>query len=299
MALYSAIDGIVTRTDREKVNVFPIYEVSGDVDYNIGNIDFIGSVVIRGNVLNGFKVKAAGDIRVTGGIEAAELEAGGSIDIGAGILGQNKGYVKAGKNIKSSFIQDGNVEAGEDVLVTQSIMHSTIRAGRNVVCLGGKGLIVGGLIQAGEQVLTRTIGNSMSTVTSIEVGVLPELRNELIELRAHLKQQTENIGKTEKALTLLNQLAASGQLPPEKAAMRTKLNYTRKQAIDEIDELKNRIFEIEKLLENTDRARIEVISSIYPGCKIVMGRYTRFVKDMASRVHFHIFDGEIAMSSNV
>lgn len=74
-AMYAALDGLVTKTDGNKLNVFPVYEVNGDVDYNNGNIDFVGTVVIRGNVLTGFKVKAAGDIRVVGGVEGAELEA--------------------------------------------------------------------------------------------------------------------------------------------------------------------------------------------------------------------------------
>ncbi len=75
-AIYAAIDGLVTRTEKDKINVFPVYEVNGDVDFSIGNIDFVGTVVIRGNVLGGFRVKASGDIRVTGSVEAAELQAG-------------------------------------------------------------------------------------------------------------------------------------------------------------------------------------------------------------------------------
>src|SRR5690606_32591089 len=59
-ALYAAIDGLISLTEDGKVNVFPVYEVKGDVDYSVGNIDFVGTVVIRGNVLTGFKVKAAG-----------------------------------------------------------------------------------------------------------------------------------------------------------------------------------------------------------------------------------------------
>lgn len=143
-SMYSAIDGLVTLTDKGKINVFPVYEINGDVDYSTGNIDFVGTVVIRGNVLTGFTVKSAGDIRVVGGVEGAELISGGSIEITGGIIGYNKGLVSAGKNVKVSFIQDGNVVAGEDIIVSQSIMHSSIRAGRDVLCNGAKGLIVGG-----------------------------------------------------------------------------------------------------------------------------------------------------------
>lgn len=72
-AMYAALDGLITMTDKDKINVFPIYEVNGDVDYKIGNIDFVGTVVIRGNVLSGFRIKSAGDIRIIGGVEGADL----------------------------------------------------------------------------------------------------------------------------------------------------------------------------------------------------------------------------------
>ncbi len=295
--MYAAMDGLITKTDKDKINVFPVYEVNGDVDYNIGNIDFVGTVVIRGNVLSGFRIKAAGDIRVVGGVEGAELIADGSIDISAGILGHNKGLVKAKMNVKSSFIQDANVEAGQEVLVSQSIMHSTVRAGKNVICQGSKGLIVGGVIQAGEQVKARVIGNSTSTATIIEVGVLPELRNELVELRARIKEFIENADKTDKALLLLDQLALAGQLSPDKQVLRTRLTTTKKQSIDELNEVKDRILEIEKSLEDTTTSKVEIAGTIFGGSKIVIGRYTRFIKDATQRVTFQMIEGEIAMIS--
>ncbi|MWV43523.1 DUF342 domain-containing protein [Paenibacillus sp. HJL G12] len=295
VAMYAAIDGLIATTDKGKVNVFPVYEVNGDVDYSVGNIDFVGTVVIRGNVLTGFRVKAAGDIRVVGGVEGAELDAEGSIEITSGIIGYNKGYVKAGRNVKSSFIQDGNVIAGEDVIVSQSIMHSNIRAGKNIICNGTKGLIVGGSIQAGERVTARTVGNSMSTMTSIEVGVQPELRNELTDLRARTKQLLEALDKTDKALHLLNQLASTGQLTPDKVALRVKLNATKKSNQREQTEVKERILEIEKTLEDTVKARVDIIKMIYGGAKIVIGRYTRFIKDPAERVSLYYHEGDISM----
>ncbi|MFD0616740.1 DUF342 domain-containing protein [Paenibacillus sp. GCM10027629] len=298
-AMYAAIDGLIAKTDKDKVNVFPVYEVNGDVDYNIGNIDFIGTVVIRGNVLSGFRVRASGDIRVSGGVEGADLEAEGSIEITGGIIAGNKGSVRARMNVKSSFIQDGNVFAGNDVIVSQSIMHSTIRAGKNVICAGTKGLIVGGLIQAGERVAARTIGNTTSTATVIEVGVLPELRNELLELRGQLRALIEGLDKTDKALSLLDQLASSGQLSSDRIAMRVKLTSTKKQNKQEQSEIRERILEIEKKLEDTNTARIDAMKTIYGGTKIVIGRYTRFMKDPVERISFRLAEGDVSMSPYV
>lgn len=294
-ALYAAIDGMVAKTERDKINVFPVYEVNGDVDYRTGNIDFVGTVVIRGNVLTGFRVKAGGDIRIVGGVEGAEIEAEGSIEITGGIMAGNKGSVKAGKDLKCSFIQDGNVFASGNVLVSQSIMHSNVRAGQSIQCTGAKGLIVGGLVQAGEKVTARTIGNTMSTATAIEVGVAPELRVELNELRAQLRQLSDNLDKTNKALALLDQMAAAGQLSGDKLAMRMKLTVTKRQTSEETEVVKERILEIEKMLEDTERARVEVINTVYGGTKIVIGRYTRFIKEACSRVYFQYSDGDINM----
>ncbi|GFN31868.1 DUF342 domain-containing protein [Paenibacillus xylaniclasticus] len=296
-AMYAAIDGQLTKTENDKINVFPVYEVNGDVDYRTGNINFVGTVVIRGNVLTGFRVKASGDIRVIGGVEGAEIEAEGSIEITGGVMAGDKGYLKAGKNIKLSFVQDGKLIAGDTITVSQSIMHSQLKAGKQVLCTGAKGLIVGGSIQAGERVVARTIGNTMSTATSIEVGVRPELRGELQDLKMSLRQMTDSLDKTEKALGLLDQLALSGQLSEDKMALRIKLNATKRKTMEQIDESRERIFEIEKTLEETDIARIDVANTCYAGTKIVIGRYTRFVKDSANRISFRLKDGEVAMVS--
>lgn len=293
--LFAVIDGVVAKTDGDKINVFPVYEVNGDVDYSVGNIDFVGTVVIRGNVLTGFRIKASGDIRIVGGVEGAEIEAGGSIEVTAGIMGHNKGYVRAGKTIKCSFVQDANLSAAEDIVVSQSIMHANIRAGKNVICQGSKGLIVGGAIQAGESVNARTIGNSTSTPTVLEVGVLPELRNELLQLRNETRAIKENLDKTEKALNLLDTMALQGQLSPDKLAMRIKLNNTKKQVQIDLQAKKERMLEIEQSLEETENARVIVTGTIFNGSKIVIGRYTRFVKETYTRVVFRLSEGDISI----
>lgn len=147
--------------------------------------------------------------------------------------------------------------------------------------------------------MARTIGNTMSTATVIEVGVLPELRDELTELRARLKQQTNSQDKTNKALTILDQLAAAGQLAPERMAMRIKLTSTKKSNEQELLETKSRMLEIERTLEDTSRARVEVKNVIYGGSKIVIGRYTKFIKDSVERMAFYYHEGDISMSSYV
>jgi uncharacterized protein (DUF342 family) len=297
--LYAAIQGLVALTDNGKINVFPVYEVNGDLDYRIGNIDFIGNVVIRGNVLPGFKIKAAGDIRITGNVESAEIEAGGSIDIAGGIIGAMKGFIKAGIDAKSAFMQEANVTAGHNVIVNRSILHCKVRAGHRVICEGPNGLIVGGVVQAGELIESRTIGNSMSIPTTLEVGAPPSLRLELKELYEKLDLLIKTMEKTDKALVYLNQMALTGSLEKGKEELRSNLVITKNTTMNDIAALQERIVEIETFLNAAINARIQVSGTIHSGIKIVIGSYTFQINHNNKRVTLFFHNGELKIIPNI
>ncbi|WP_400162999.1 DUF342 domain-containing protein [Brevibacillus sp. TJ4] len=292
--VYAAIDGQVSFTEKEKINVFPVYEVKGDVDFSVGNIEFVGTVVIRGNVLNGFRVKASGDIRVLGSVEGADLEANGSIEIKSGIVAQDKGSIIAGQNVKTSFIQNANVNAGNDVIVSQSIMFSTVRAGRQIVCNGAKGFIIGGVLQAGEKISARVFGNTSATPTVLEVGVKPELRTELAEITKQLQNLYENLRKTDQGLTVINQiLQTSGDLPSDKRVMQVKLTNTRLVLEKEAKDLEARKKQVEAELVGESPAAIEVFNTMYPGIKMTFGKLVHFNKHEYGRTRFLVINGEV------
>jgi hypothetical protein len=75
--------------------------------------------------------------------------------------------------------------------------------------------------------------------------------------------------------------------------MRIKLAATSRQTEQDLQSAKEAVLEIEKTLENAESARVDVVHSIYGGTKIVIGRYTRFIKDTVQRVSFRFIDGEI------
>lgn len=79
-------------------------------------------------------------------------------------------------------------------------------------------------------------------------------------------------------------------------ALRVKLNATKQSHQREEKRIKERILEIERMLEDTGRARVEVVKTIYGGSKIMIGRNTRFIKDPTERVMFVYSEGDIAMT---
>ena len=165
--VFATIDGQIS-IKPNTINVFPVFEVDGDLDLKTGNIDFIGNVIIHGNVPSGYTIKAGGDIRVDGLVEGAELIAGGSIAISGGIAGANRGYVEAGVGIQSSYLNQANCKAGQEIVVDSSILHSQIECSGSVICR--KGHIIGGKITAFKHVEAADIGNYHYMQTLLFIG---------------------------------------------------------------------------------------------------------------------------------
>jgi len=296
--IYAVIDGQVVLTEQNKINVFPIYEVTGDVDFGIGNIDFVGTVVIRGNVPDGFKIQAAGDIKVYGNVEGAELVAGGDIFVQQGLVGHNKSLIKAGGNFQSAFILGGDVQAGENIQVSQSIMHSNVSAGKQVICRGLKGIIVGGKTQAGDLVLASVIGNQLATATTIEVGISPEIRKEYNEILKQKSEFEDSLDKISKGLKLFEKLQQTGtSLPADKKQLQINLINQQIALEKQLKVLKEREQEIGEQLEDFEHASINVQKVVFPGVKLVIGKSVKFIKNEAKYLKYTLDEGVIVANS--
>ncbi|MCX7726126.1 MAG: FapA family protein, partial [Chitinispirillaceae bacterium] len=168
-SFYAECNGMVSFHDKI-LSVFPHYCVNGDVDMKSGNINFNGSVTVLGTVRMGFEVKAAGDIFVSGSVEAAILEAGRDIRVNGAIVGGEDSYVKAGRNIFAGHVQNANLEAQGDITVVRSIMHSYVYSTGKVSLHDRDGAIVGGVVNAMKGINAMSIGSEMGTPTEVVVG---------------------------------------------------------------------------------------------------------------------------------
>src|SRR5699024_10668447 len=128
----------------------------------------IGSVIIHGDIPSGFTVKAEGDIKAFGIVEAATVIAGGSVYISEGIAGLLKGSITASENIHVGYINQGIVFAGESLYVENFTIDNECTAKKNVLCK--KCNIIGGSTSAGVSIAAKVIGNRLSTKTEISFG---------------------------------------------------------------------------------------------------------------------------------
>lgn len=275
MAVVARSSGHVVMSGNQ-ISISAVYEVKGDVDFNVGNIDFNGSVIIKGAIREGFAVKAVGDVDVADVVAGGHVLCGGHLKVKNGIVRSN---VVAQGNVFTRFIENSTVQAGEDIVVGEAVMHSQVSA-RKTVTVGGKGVVVGGKVRAGEELSAKIIGSHLATVTEVEAGVNPELRAEYQRLKKEYQQKTEDLDKALKAIKLLQQLQeAMGQLPDDKKAILVKVTRTHFELVKEIEALKSAMDNVEFQIEQSERGRILVQGVLHPGVKVTLGSVYMNVQD--------------------
>lgn len=266
--------------DGKRVHVLPIHEVNGDVDLSVGNIDFVGNVLIKGDVKEGFKIKAEGNIEVKGRVSASDLTAGNEIIIHSGFIGKDKAQIKANGEIKVKFVENGTIDSKGNIYVTEAAMHSKLIAGQSIFVAEGKGLLVGGESKASSKIEANIIGSTLATRTVLEVGIDPKLKEEMRDIKEQIKEAKSNILKSNKAIKMLDKLKeAQGELPKDKELMYYRLKKTEKNLNKAIKTKKSRLEELELKFEKASKGKITVNKSIYPGTKLIIGKAQYNVQD--------------------
>ncbi len=285
LSLFSEIDGQVMYIEG-KLSVFSTYEVPADVDNSTGNINFVGNVSVRGNVLSGFVVEVGGNIEVFGVVEGATIKAGGNIILRRGMTGNGKGHLSAGGDIVAKYIENSSIEAANDIKA-EAIMHSDVKCGNRLELGGRKGLLVGGITRVGKEIEAKVIGSHMATTTNIEVGVDPHVRERYKFLRTDIIKMDENSKKANQAIVLLKKLEAAGMLTEEKKeildkSIRSKIFFDSKFA-----QYKDELAVLEEKLQQEVKGRIRVTNYIYQGTRVSIGSATMHIKETLQHCTLH------------
>lgn len=277
LEMYSDVSGNVTLVD-DTVFVSNVYEVPADVGPSTGDIDYDGSVEVKGNVLAGYTVKATGDITVNGAVEGAVLESGGKIVLKRGIQGMSKGKMKAERDIISNFIESSEVRAGGRI-ITDAIMHSQAEAKDEIKVDGKRGLIAGGRVRSTLKISTKVAGSTMGTQTEMEVGTDPTLADRYQRIEKEIeKLASERDSLLQNIDILKKRLKAKGSLSEEKLTL-LKTSAMRVQEIGGQMESMTEEYEAleEELAANEGGGRIVVYDVAYPGVKLTISSISTFI----------------------
>ena len=282
-----------------KITVEPVYVVDGDVDLGVGNIIFLGTVKVNGNVEDGFSVKATGNIEIHGIVSKAELDAEGDIIITQGINGKGGGRVRAGRSVFAKFIENTFVEAGDMVVADDGIINSQVDAVNRIICKGKRAAIIGGYLRAREEINAKVLGNATSgTDTICEVGFDPGSKKELDrlhEIRRDLEKEIETV-KID-VQTLVNIKKQRKTLPPDKEALLQELMERRHVLTTDLKKNETEITKIQDFLnELKANGRVSASSKVFPGVKVIIRDVKESVRTEYKAVTFVLEDDIIRIT---
>lgn len=291
LQLISDVDGYAV-LEGDRVFVSNLYEIENDVDNSTGDVAFNGSILVRGNVRTGFKLKADGDIEVYGVVEGAELDAGGDVILHRGIQGMNRCVIRAKGNLVCGFIEsatisaEGNIEAG-------SIFNSNVSAKGEIKVSGKGGSIIGGYVRATNLIEATSIGTTMGSSTAVEVGIDPSIRDRIKEIEIQIKNKTAEVDKLDQLLAVFRKKQELGTLDKEKQGMINQFTKTIIMDKTEIKTLQNEYEEKMDSLSTDVNAKIMVVKDIHSGTKITISGNFIILHDTLSHCQFTLKNGEI------
>jgi hypothetical protein len=296
------------------ISVEPVYTVNGNVDLSTGKIVFLGTVMVKGDVEDGFGVKATQNVEIGGTIGRCEIEAEGNIVIKGGIQGKStisthgeedetpaekepEGYVKDGKSVFAKFINGSIVKAEKDIVVSDAIYHSKVTAGNRIICLGRKGRIIGGELIASKEVNAKEVGSRNSyTKTVIEVGTDPEAKEKLTSMIKEQEDKENQIKELKKNIDQLNKQREQnkGTLPDDKEVLLNRSMLALDEHLSTIDELKDDIANLRAYLDEIKTSgKVSVKEFIYPGVEIKIKEANKKIQKENQFVTYILEGGDI------
>lgn len=267
--LRATVDGHVVKKGG-KIGVEPVKHINGDVGIKTGNITFVGSVVVHGSVLDGFSVKAKGNIEIRGSVGKCEIISDNDIYIAQGINGHSDGLISAEGSVFSKFIENARVFAGHSVIVDDHIYHSEVNADDAIVCFGHRAQIGGGIIRATNEVNTRNLGTVSYSETIVEVGIPPRLRIDLEDLMMQKKKLENSIEDLKRDITTLttqrkmrkNWTNEKEEILKNKIEILSQQEETFKNILENIEDINK------KLITINLNPKVAIKNKIYAGVKI-------------------------------
>lgn len=279
--IYAAISGKIEYCNYD-LSVVNVYEVNGNLDLSMGNIDFNGDVNITGCVRSGVTVHAMGSIFVGGFVEGATLIAGKDIVLKDGVNTKNTGKIQAGGNISGRFFENTEVIAKGD-LKCNYILNCNVFAYGKVFVEGSRGSIMGGEVTAVMGISTASCGHESNVKTCLRVGSTKELRKEYAELIMQLKEvdiQIETFEQANKKFEMIKQNM------PEKydGAMAIRVMQSKIVKMAEKAKLEEKSKALYNLIKDSERAVVKVKNHIYPGSRVYMDDKTYMPSSVFSHV---------------
>lgn len=292
MSIISTANGMI-KLENHKIDVYNVF-ITPEVGIYTGDIVFDGGIVVQNDVKTGYSLTAAGDIQILGNAERTHIKAGGKIMINGTFFGADIGTISAGNDIVAKYIDSAIVESKSGVTVGEGIRNTRVVAGGLIKTVGPKSAIVGGDLTSGTGFEIINCGSASGTPTYLNVGANPKLREELKKCEAELIGMEKKNEEIEKNIVYMEKVKNSGiKMDENKISIFQSLIKAKFSAELYIKELKLRINEIRRELEERIDVKITIMGKCYPGVVITIRNKKYVVENELKKVCFYYEDDQV------
>jgi len=251
-----------------------------DVDVTTGHIEFDGSVIISGDVKDGMKVKATGDITVLGFVESADLKSENAITIAQGAVGRKvteeldfSCFIKAKRSISIGYAQYVHIETEQDLLIEKQALHCNLSS-RRLIRIGKgdtpRGKLIGGKVLNALRIETGELGAPSGTKTHIAIA---QSFHDLKDKQTEFKLFEKRLADKAVALTRAKMKASKAPDTPQRAVYLNKLLANEKQLNAHYQRNKRNLKLVQqKLRRLLMSSRVKVNELMHPGIEVTIAR---------------------------
>lgn len=218
-----------------------------NVDVSFGHVNYEGDVIISGDIRDGMKINATGNITVAGFIESAHVVCAGDLIVGKGILGRKRTaeeeqfscQIDCKGSVTATFSQYSKINVEKDLTIKNQLLHCMVICRGHISVKndsGNKGVALGGLLSAYKGMSAVVIGSPAGTKTLIDItGSYPELieiKNRIEDNIAQEQAKLHSVAETQ-------ELIASAPLTKKRKEVNARLEIIQEEAHNKLLTLAN------------------------------------------------------------
>jgi len=284
-------DGNFVAMPDGKVEVQPVLTIRGDVDFSTGDIDFIGSVVITGDIKSDFSVKVKKKLEVHGNVEDANVQAGGDVIVKQGFFGRGKGMITSGGSVKVAHILNQSIICEKDITVEREAVCATLKAGGKVASSRAK--FVGCTIEGGNEVEVLNLGNGEQTQAKVYVGQRAQLVENYKSIEKELEQLEKQLAEVRNGVYKLVRIQLDGNISDEQKQLLATLKQMQNDLPHTITILQKKKTDANVAIHTTSAARIIVRGTVFVNVLLEINGVRKLVQSGLKEVMFVENNGKI------
>ncbi|RJE76354.1 hypothetical protein BGP78_13160 [Pseudoalteromonas sp. MSK9-3] len=248
------------------------------VDVTTGHVEFDGSVIVSGDVKDGMRIKASGDITVIGFVESSILQSASAITIIQGAIGRKRSdgedfscHIKAARTVSVGYAQYCHIETNQDLLVDRQVLHCDLMS-RRLIRIGKgekpRGKLIGGNVLNALRIETGELGAPSGTKTRISIAQnWHELKEKQEEFKTFEKRLSDKVVEITRAKIKANKSPKTAK----RDAFLKKLELNEQQLNQHYKRNQRNILLVkQKLARLVNSSRIKVNELMHPGIELTI-----------------------------